>query len=346
MRRPDFSRRVAVTGLGIVSPVGKDIPTAWTNLVAGNTGLQRITRWDPRSRVPRRGRGQRLRGHRVDGLQGRPPDRQERRVRRRRRQAGARRLRARGRRPRTREDIGVIFGSGVGGPGPHGAGHRDAEDEGPEVGQPVLHRQHAARHRVRPDRHRARASRARTCASSRPARRAPTTSARRPRASAAATSWRRSAGSTETPLYEVGYIGFSNMRGMGTPREGRAARRRSRGRSTGRATASCSARAPARWCSRTSSYAKARGATIYAEVVGYGSAADAWDLIQPVEKGDGTRRAMEMALERHGVPARRGRPHQPARHLDAAGRPARGAGHPGGLRRPHAATSPSAAPSR
>ena len=47
MRRPDFSRRVAVTGLGIISPVGNDISTAWTNLVEGNTGLKRITRWDP-----------------------------------------------------------------------------------------------------------------------------------------------------------------------------------------------------------------------------------------------------------------------------------------------------------
>ena len=36
MRRPDFDRRVAVTGLGIISPVGTDIPTAWDNLVAGN----------------------------------------------------------------------------------------------------------------------------------------------------------------------------------------------------------------------------------------------------------------------------------------------------------------------
>ncbi len=35
----------------------------------------------------------------------------------------------------------------------------------------------------------------------------------------------------------------------------------------------------------------------------YGSAADAWDLIQPVEKGDGARRAMLQALERHNVPA-------------------------------------------
>ena len=50
-------------------------------------------------------------------------------------------------------------------------------------------------------------------------------------------------------------------------------------------------------------HAKARGAKIYAEVASYGSAADAWDLIQPVEKGDGVRRAMLMALERHGVPA-------------------------------------------
>ena len=50
-------------------------------------------------------------------------------------------------------------------------------------------------------------------------------------------------------------------------------------------------------------YAKARGAKVYAEVVGYGSAADAWDLIQPIEKGDGARRAILQALERHGVPA-------------------------------------------
>ena len=47
MRKPDFTRRVAVTGLGIVSPVGSDIPTAWSNLVAGNSGLRVITYWDP-----------------------------------------------------------------------------------------------------------------------------------------------------------------------------------------------------------------------------------------------------------------------------------------------------------
>ena len=49
--------------------------------------------------------------------------------------------------------------------------------------------------------------------------------------------------------------------------------------------------------------AKARGAHIYAEVVGYGSAADGWDMIQPIEGGTGSARAMRQALERRGVPA-------------------------------------------
>jgi 3-oxoacyl-(acyl-carrier-protein) synthase len=49
--------------------------------------------------------------------------------------------------------------------------------------------------------------------------------------------------------------------------------------------------------------AKARGAKIYAEVVGYGSAADGWDMIQPVDGGAGSARAMKMALDRRGVPA-------------------------------------------
>jgi 3-oxoacyl-[acyl-carrier-protein] synthase II len=40
-------RRVVVTGLGIISPVGNTIPEAWENLVAGRSGIARITRFDP-----------------------------------------------------------------------------------------------------------------------------------------------------------------------------------------------------------------------------------------------------------------------------------------------------------
>ena len=39
-------RRVVITGLGIVSPVGNDVSTAWANLVAGRSGIGTITRFD------------------------------------------------------------------------------------------------------------------------------------------------------------------------------------------------------------------------------------------------------------------------------------------------------------
>jgi len=44
-------------------------------------------------------------------------------------------------------------------------------------------------------------------------------------------------------------------------------------------------------------HAQARGANIYAEVVGYGSTADAWDIVQPRPDGEGAARAMEMSLK-------------------------------------------------
>ena len=40
-------RRVVVTGLGIVSPVGTGVAQAWQNIVDGKPGITRITRFDP-----------------------------------------------------------------------------------------------------------------------------------------------------------------------------------------------------------------------------------------------------------------------------------------------------------
>ena len=39
-------RRVVVTGLGVISPVGNSVPEAWDNLVAGRTGIADVTRFD------------------------------------------------------------------------------------------------------------------------------------------------------------------------------------------------------------------------------------------------------------------------------------------------------------
>ena len=51
MTRPppprDPARRAVVTGLGAVTPIGNDVDTFWSNLVAGVSGVGPITRFDP-----------------------------------------------------------------------------------------------------------------------------------------------------------------------------------------------------------------------------------------------------------------------------------------------------------
>ena len=39
-------RRVVITGLGVVTPLGHDLNTFWQNLISGQCGIDRITAFD------------------------------------------------------------------------------------------------------------------------------------------------------------------------------------------------------------------------------------------------------------------------------------------------------------
>ena len=300
MRRPDYDRRVAVTGLGIISPVGSDIPTAWGNLVAGVSGLNLITRWDPEI-SPCHAAGEVNDFDPKEWMNFKAVRRTDKNV-----VFGV----AAAKQAMTNsgfevtdesaEELGVIFGSGVGGPGLMADAMDTLETKGPKSVSPFFIAN------MLPDT--ASGQIAIELGAKGPNMAIVTAcSTGTHNIGEAAEGIRRGdymaavCGSTETPLYEVAYVGFSNMRGMGTPREGRPLGDISRPFDRTRNGFVLGEGAGA-MIVEDLEHAKARGAKIYAEVVGYGNAADAWDLIQPVERGDGVRRAMEWAIQRHGVP--------------------------------------------
>jgi len=93
------------------------------------------------------------------------------------------------------------------------------------------------------------------------------------------------AGSAESPLLELVHVGFTTCAGLGSPLPGkpigtvcRPFDRTRDGFVLGEGAGAL--------ILEDLDLAKARGARIYAEVVGYGSAADGYDMIAPADHGE------------------------------------------------------------
>ena len=301
MRAPDHTRRVVVTGLGVISPVGNDRQTAWSNLVNGVSGIREITKFDV-SGYEQKAAGEVHDFTAADWMDAKAVRRSE---------AGLHYGVAAAKQAladsgfeiddANRTEIGVVFGSGAGGQSMMIDNYVSLKERGPRTVAPtfianalvdscsgmIAIETGAIGHNL---------CIVSACATG------------THNVAEAAEAIRRGdciaiiSGSTEMPLLEVGHAGFGNMRGLGNPRPGEPISTVSRpfdltrdGFVLGEGAASLFL--------EDLELAKARGAKIYAEVVGYGSAADGWDMIQPVEGGAGSARAMKMALDRRGVPA-------------------------------------------
>jgi len=301
VRKPDYDRRVVVTGLGVISPVGNDAATAWSNLVNGVSGLGPITKFDT---TPYEAK---LAGE-VRAFSA--PEWMDAKAARRSESsmhfgvAAAKQALADSGFELTdenRTEVGVIFGSGAGGQTLMIDNYATLHERGPRGVSPtfianaltdscsgmIAIETGAIGHNV---------CMVSACATG------------THNVGEAAEAIRRGdciaviSGSTEAPLLEVGHAGFSNMRGMGMPRPGEGPETVSRPFDLTRDGFVLGEGAGSLFLEDLE-IAKARGAHIYAEIVGYGSAADGWDMIQPIEAGVGAARAMKMALERRGVPA-------------------------------------------
>jgi 3-oxoacyl-[acyl-carrier-protein] synthase II len=301
VRKPDYERRVVVTGLGVISPVGNDVPTAWGNLVRGKSGLAEITKFDI-ARYEAKAAGEVRDFNAIDWMDPKAVRRSESAM-----WFGV----AAAKQALTdsgfeitdenREDVGIVFGSGAGGQQLMIEAWINLHDKGPRSVPPtfianalvdsasgmIAIETGAIGHNV---------CIVSACATG------------THNVAEGAEAIRRGdciaviSGSTEAPLLETAHAGFTNMRGMGLPRPGEPLQTVSRPFDKTRDGFVLGEGAGSLFLEDLE-LAKARGAKIYAEVVGYGSTNDGWDMVQPIDRGSGSARAMKQALERRGVPA-------------------------------------------
>jgi 3-oxoacyl-[acyl-carrier-protein] synthase II len=299
VRKPDYNRRVVVTGLGVVSPVGNDVDTVWANLVNGHSGIGEITHFDTTPYDHKAG-GEIHDFDITKWWNFKDARRTESTVHFA--VASAQMALADSGLVITDEnryDVGVVYGSGGGGQGLFINNQEIWHTKGVRSVSPffianglvdassgtIAIETGAKGHNFCP---------VSACSTGTHAIGEAAEVIRRGDCTAVI------CGAAESPLLELVHIGFTNMRGLGAPLPGKPIGTVSRPFDRTRDGFVLGEGAGA-LILEDLELAKARGAKIYAEVVGYGSAADGYDMIAPAPKGEGAARSMKNALERRGV---------------------------------------------
>ncbi len=291
-------RRVVITGLGVISPLGHDIDTLWQNLLAGQCGIDQITLFDASAYDCQI-------AAEVKDFNPGPAFPSPKEIRRTDRFtqfgvfAGYQALRDSGMDldKLNRDEIGVFIGSGIGGLHTTEEQHKILLAKGPGRVSPfmipmLILNMASGMFSIY---HQLRGPNVATC------------SACATSTHALGEAWRTIkmgdaqvmfAGGTEATIVPLGIGGFCAMRAMST--RNAEPQRSSRPFDTGRDGFVMGEGAGVLVLEELE-HAQARGAKIYCEVVGYGNTADANHITSPSPGGEGAARCMKMALRAAGL---------------------------------------------
>ena len=291
-------RRVVVTGLGVVSSLGQDIDTFWTHLLASRCGIDRITSFDVADYDCQI-------AAEVKNFDPTPAFPSAKEVRRSDRfaqfgiHAGCQALKDSGLDldKADRDEIGVFIGSGIGGLYTTAEQHKVLLSKGPGRLSPfmipmlILNMASGMFSMF----YKLRGPNLATCSACATATHAIGEAWRTLRMGDAKVMF---AGGTEATIVPLGIGGFCAMKAMSTRND--APQRASRPFDAER-DGFVMGEGAGVIVMEELEHAKARGAKIYCEMIGYGNTADASHLTAPAPEGEGAARCMKMALRSAGL---------------------------------------------
>jgi len=286
-------RRVVVTGLGIISPIGNTVAEAWESALAGKSGITRITRFDP-SRLASQIAGE-VKGFDIAPYMSPKEARRMDTFIHYGMAASLQAWRDCGLQvtPQNAERVGINYGSGIGGLPLIEAQHTELEQKGPRRISPFfipgsIINMTAGLLSIEIGAKGPNLAMVTACTTSTHCLGEAMKSIRYGEADVMI------AGGSEAVVTELAIGGFAAARALSTRNDdpGTASRPWDKERDGFVLGEGAGAMVLEEY-----EHAKARGAKIYCELVGYGLSADAFHMTAPSEDGDGAFRCMRNALK-------------------------------------------------